>query len=160
MTITEFSRATAVVPVVDYEPHPVTARPTAPARTDTRRRPREPPRLGPATVTASSERLRRAAAFADGALRRVLEVLDRRRPIGQLRPLMDTALIDAVAGLVSVTERDSTAVLRRILVQAVDPDEQVFEVAGGYTRGRRRHAVACRVEARENGWRLVALQIG
>jgi hypothetical protein len=31
---------------------------------------------------------RAAAVFADGVLRRVLEVIDRRRPIAQLRPLL------------------------------------------------------------------------
>ena len=163
MTIAEFSPTTAVVPVIDYEPRPVTARPPGSAGPDTARRrcAREPRPPRPATVTVSSERRRHAAAFADAALRRVLEVVDRRRPMSQLRPLMDTALIDAVAGMAgAVPEHEGTAVLRRVLVQAVDPGEHAFEVAAGYTRGPRRHAVACRIEARDTSWRLVALQIG
>jgi Family of unknown function (DUF6459) len=163
MTIAEFSPTAAVVPVVDYEPRPYSTRPRGPARSDTARRRRSPERRqpDPAPLAGPSERRRHAAAFADAALRRVLEVVDRRRPIAQLRPLMDTTLVDAVAGVVgAMAERDGAAVLRRVLVQAVDPDERAFEVAAGYTRGPRRHAVACRIEARNGGWRLVALQIG
>src|SRR5690242_727180 len=40
-----------------------------------------------------------AVAFTDAALRRILEVVDRRRPIAQLRPLVVPALIDAVTAL-------------------------------------------------------------
>ena len=41
-------------------------------------------------------RLRAAAAFADAALRRVLEVIDRRRPLAQLRPLLAAGLVDSL----------------------------------------------------------------
>ena len=40
--------------------------------------------------------MRRAAVFADAALRRVLEVIDRRRPAAQLRPLLAPSLVDSV----------------------------------------------------------------
>ena len=40
-----------------------------------------------------------AVAFADAALRRVLEVIDRRRPIAQLRPMLTPPLLDMVFAL-------------------------------------------------------------
>ena len=42
---------------------------------------------------------RAAVVLADAALRHVLEVVDRRRPIAQLRPLVTPALIDTVTAL-------------------------------------------------------------
>ena len=50
----------------------------------------------PAMNNASA---RAAAVFADATLPRVLEVIDRRRPITQLRPLLAPALIDTVVTL-------------------------------------------------------------
>ena len=57
------------------------------------------------------QRLARAAAvFADATLPRVLEVIDRRRPITQLRPLLAPALIDTV---VTLTQRPPDATVRQ-----------------------------------------------
>ena len=82
-----------VVPVVDYEP-PVVS--TPPERVLLLRprdgtAPRRPP--PPPVQTAP---IRAAAGFADAALRRVLEVIDRRRSLAQLRPLMATGLVDSL----------------------------------------------------------------
>src|SRR6201998_554258 len=95
--------AFAVMPVVDYEPpardvrHCRPPRPTALRRPNTfvqqRHSSRQPPPGGPTTVSAPR---RQAAGFADAALRRVLEVIDRRRPVAQLHGLLAAGLVDSV----------------------------------------------------------------
>jgi hypothetical protein len=98
--------------------------------------------------------------FADAALRRVLEVADRRRPIAQLRPLVAPALIDTVIGLTQ-SPQTAVATLRRVRVRVVDGDEEgQAEVFGSYTRGSRSLAIAARIELRRDRWRIVALQLG
>ena len=115
--------------------------------------------------------MRQAAIFADAALRRVLEVIDRRRPAAQLRPLLAASLVDSVLSVGPPTtghppERQGAAVLRRMRLQPVgrhDPDTAA-EVSGTYSRGDRVHAIACRVEqvpaTDGTRWLVVALHIG
>lgn len=116
-----------------------------------------------------SIRRRAAAAFADAALRTVLEVMDQRRPGNQLRPLMISGLADTVVALGRAHADGSghlrtAAVLRRVRLQAVDTSESAFEVAAAYSRAPRGHALACRVESvttvRGVRWQVVALHIG
>jgi Family of unknown function (DUF6459) len=108
--------------------------------------------------------MREAAAFADAALRRVLEVIDRRRPISQLSGLLAAGLVDSVLSANRLTGADgAVAVLRRVRLQAVGgPDGfAAAEVFGSYSRGQRMHAIACRIErigARH--WQVAALHIG
>lgn len=108
--------------------------------------------------------MRQAACFADAALRRVLEVLDRRRPIAQLNGLLAAGLVDSVLCANRFTGgHDGTAVLRRVRVQAVGATDPLAaaEVFGSYSRGRRTHAIACRIERVAGGrWQVVALHIG
>lgn len=118
-----------------------------------------------------SARLRQAAVFADAALRRVLEVIDRRRPAAQLNPLLVPSLVDSVAAVARSAAghaggRRGAAVLRRMRLQPAghrDPDSAA-EVFGSYSRGNRIHAIACRVEqvsaAGGVRWMVVALHIG
>jgi Family of unknown function (DUF6459) len=123
--------------------------------------------------------MRQAAIFADAALRRVLEVIDRRRPAAQLRPMLAPSLVDSVlsigrsaAGQASARTpghppgQEGAAVLRRMRLQPSghrDP-ETAAEVFGSYRRGDRFHAIACRVEQVRDGdrtrWLVVALHIG
>ena len=117
---------------------------------------------------------RAAAVFADATLRRVLEVIDRRRPITQLRPLLAPALIDTVVSLTRApTRRDGAAVLRRVRLRTAafdDAEPSAAEVFATYTRGRRVRAIAARIEllpasgrlpqGGADRWQLVALQIG
>jgi Family of unknown function (DUF6459) len=112
--------------------------------------------------------MRQAAAFADAALRRVLEVIDRRRPAAQLRPMLAPGLVDSVLAIGGPAAgrargRDGAAVLRRMRLQPSgrrDP-EAAAEVFGSYSRGDRIHAIACRVERSPSGrWLMVALHIG
>lgn len=118
-----------------------------------------------------SARMRQAASFADAALRRVLEVIDRRRPVAQLNPLLVPSLVDSVVAVGRSTAgqapgRAGAAVLRRMRLQPAghrDP-ETAAEVFGSYSRGNRIHAIACRVEQRSvaagTRWMVVALHIG
>jgi hypothetical protein len=150
-----------VVPVVDYEP-PVLR--TAPERVrllpprdgDAPRRPTLPP--------PEATPMRAAGGFADAALRRVLEVIDRRRSLAQLRPLLAAGLVDSLPPAVARNRGNGAARLRRLRVQPVGADGSAAEVAATYSRDERIHAIACRVElvATPTGvrWQVVALHIG
>jgi hypothetical protein len=111
-----------------------------------------------------SASMRQAARFADAALRRVLEVIDRRRSISQLNGLLAAGLVDSVRSANRAAGADGgVAVLRRVRLQAVgSPDGfAAAEVFGSYSRARRMHAIACRIERMRSGrWQVVALHIG
>jgi Family of unknown function (DUF6459) len=159
----------AVTHVVDCEP---------PARDVRQCRPPSPTALRPRNAhvpqrhssqhpaqpaPAMSASMRQAARFADAALRRVLEVIDRRRSISQLNGLLAAGLVDSVLSANRLTGADGgVAVLRRVRLQTVDsPGFAAAEVFGSYSRGRRMHAIACRIERMGSGrWQVVALHIG
>lgn len=104
--------------------------------------------------------MRQAAGFADATLRRVLEVIDRRRPIAQLKGLLAAELVDSVLSANRGSDRpDGAAVLRRIRLQPVS-GRAAAEVFGSYSRGPRTHAIACRIEQFAGRWQVVALHIG
>lgn len=104
--------------------------------------------------------MRQAAGFADATLRRVLEVIDRRRPIAQLKGLLSAELVDSVLSANRGGDRpDGAAVLRRIRLQPVS-GLAAAEVFGSYSRGPRTHAIACRIEQFAGRWQVVALHIG
>ncbi|WP_208301288.1 Rv3235 family protein [Mycobacterium sp. DL440] len=99
-----------------------------------------------------------AAQFADMALRRVLEVVDRRRPPSQLKSLMSQLLLDAVIAS-TASRHGTTASLRRVgLRPAASPE--AAELFATYTRGPRVRAIAGRIETRSGRWQLTALQLG
>lgn len=100
-----------------------------------------------------------AAQFADVALRRVLEVVDRRRPPSQLKSLMSQLLLDAVVASTASRHVTTTASLRRVgLRPAASPE--AAELFATYTRGTRVRAIAGRIELRSGRWQLTALQLG
>jgi hypothetical protein len=166
----------AVTPVVEYEPEqqsvPRNVLPCRPSSHATLRRagpaPRRPYSGRPtgqpeaATVAVLSPSMRQAAIFADAALRRVLEVIDRRRPLAQLRPLLAPSLVDSVLSVGRTpARREGAAVLRRMRLQPVGHPATAAEVFGCYSRGDRIHAIACRVErSADTRWLVVALHIG
>jgi hypothetical protein len=103
--------------------------------------------------------MRQAAGFADAALRRVLEVIDRRRPIAQLNGLLAAGLVDSVLSANRlIGNPGGVAVLRRVRLQPAGPT--AAEVFGSYSRGQRMHAIACRIEQFAGRWQVVALHIG
>jgi uncharacterized protein DUF6459 len=163
--------AFAVTPVVDYEPPARDFRQCRPPSAKAMRQPNthvqqrhSSQRAAIAEPSTASAQLRQAACFADAALRRVLEVIDRRRPVAQLHGLLAAGLVDSVlCANRSATDTAAAAVLRRLRLQAVGAPGRVAaaEVFGSYTRGRRSHAIACRIELVTGGrWQVVALHIG
>lgn len=156
-----------VRPVVDYEPPPREVRQCRSLSTAALRRPNTQGRQqhsGGKPAASMSVPMRQAAIFADAALRRVLEVIDRRRPVAQLRGLLAAGLVDSVLAVNRLTAcPEGAAVLRRLRLQAVERHERLAaaEVFGTYSRGRRIHAIACRIEhATDSQWQVVALHIG
>jgi hypothetical protein len=112
-------------------------------------------------VLVLSPSMRQAAIFADAALRRVLEVIDRRRPLAQLRPLLAPSLVDSVGSVGRAPNGRGAAVLRRMRLQPVGHPATAAEIFGCYSRGDRIHAIACRVEqSADTRWLVVALHIG
>ncbi|WP_275572256.1 Rv3235 family protein [Mycolicibacterium vanbaalenii] len=101
--------------------------------------------------------------FAETALRQVIiEVIDRRRPVAQLRPLMPPVLVDCVIAR-AAAPRTGSATLRRVRVRSVDTgggEVTAAEVFASFSRSGRVHAVAGRIDRHRDSWRLVALQIG
>ena len=162
----------AVTPIADYEPPARGGPPGLPAivahRPRTAGRPaQEQPGRTACSARASGnggDDARAAAIFADAALRRVLEVIDRRRPLAQLRPLLDGALVDTLLPAARRGEGVGSARLRRVRAQSVRADGTAAEVAANYTRGERVYAIACRVEqvstATGPRWQVVALHLG
>jgi Family of unknown function (DUF6459) len=131
-----------VVPVPRYEPEaresgsrvrePLTA-PTP--------RPMAPPR--PEAVNIEIRQ------FATGAIKLVLEVMDRRRPIGQLGRVALPHIADQFRVLLaagSTARTPATSTLLRLHSQSSRPD--AAEITVVYRRGDRVHAMGARVERR------------
>jgi hypothetical protein len=152
-------------PIIDYEPPLVGTVAVCPPPTPAALHRHTPRRLRPVPAPPARESPppRAAAVFADTALRRVLEVVDRRRPIVQLRPLLAPTLIDAVVAMTRTTSSDGAAVLRRVRLRTAvtaDGEATAAEVFASYTRGRRVRAIAGRIEVVGGRWLVTALQIG
>jgi hypothetical protein len=162
-----FGPGAFTAPVVDYEPPPFDAAvgPAACPAPALHRSARRPLRAVD-RIAAEPAPPRAAAAFADVALRRVLEVIDRRRPIAQLRPMLAPPLLDMVFTLARGAGPEKAAVLRRVRLRCATVDvaephrPTAAEVFATYTRGRRVQAIAGRIELVEGRWRMVALQVG
>jgi uncharacterized protein DUF6459 len=150
--------ASFTTPIIDCEPPPVgiTACPP-PSSAALRRRTARPLRSVPRQIPHDALPPHAAVQFADAALRRVLEVADRRRPITQLRSLVTPGLIDTVTALTRAPQT-AAATLQRVRVRMVDGD--AAEVFATYTRAHRVRAIAGRIEQVNDRWRIVALQIG
>jgi hypothetical protein len=156
-----------VSPVVDYEPPPVGMAACRSAPVLHRRAPRPSSPTADRALVREADPPLTAVTFADAALRRVLEVIDRRRPVAQLRPLLAPALIDIViersrrshAG--SGRTQRTAARLHRMRLRMVDGTEgREAEVFGTYTSGPRVRALAARIELKGDRWCIVALQVG
>lgn len=156
-------RPTFTSPVIDCEPPPAGTTRHIPSPTSAPHR-RRPAHRHPPAVAGEVPAPTAAAVFADAALRRVLEVLDRRRPAGQLRNVLAPALVDTAQSLARVPQAGGAAVLRRIRLRSITADTgqpvTAAEVFATYTRGARVRAIAARVEIVAGRWQMVALQVG
>lgn len=103
----------------------------------------------------------RAREFAGTALRILLEVLDRRRPVAQLDTLCAPALVHTVGALVAGDHAPSRTLGAAVLTKyrLFPADDQAFELIAMYHRGPRRLALAGRVERTAAGWKLTALRL-
>ncbi|MEV0294731.1 Rv3235 family protein [Nocardia sp. NPDC050710] len=118
----------------------------------------EPVRPAPAAGHAYSD----ARRFAERSLRIVLEVLDHRRPVGQLAAVAQPSVVAAMRTLVSgdlVPARGlGVAVLARVDVVMVDA--ATAEICARYQRGSRHLALAARIVCTPaHGWRLTVLRV-
>lgn len=157
--------APAVVPIVDYDPPAFGGPPTLPPMPRQYRRAPAPSGDGLRGGADDAGKAQFAAIFADAALRRILEVIDRRRPLAQLRPLLAAGLVDSLlCGRSRGQDAGGPARLRRVRAQPIGPDGRSAEVSAHYTRGGRVHAIACRVEQLDTAtgprWQVVALHLG
>ncbi len=151
-------------PIIDCEPPPVGPVACPPPALVLRRRSTPHGRFAPCREQRAEPVPAPVGAFADAALRRVLEVIDRRRPAAQLRGLLAPALLDATVALARTPHTDGTAVLRRVgLRRAAECGPEgvdAAEVFASYTRGTRVRAIAARIELVAGRWQVVALQVG
>lgn len=156
-------RSSFTSPVIDYEPAPVGTAPAAtgcppPSSAALRR---HTPRRMRAPHAPQAAPPRAAVVFADSALRRVLEVVDRRRPLAHLKPMLAPALLDSVGALCRArpgAPHGAAAKLARMRLHQAQPG--AAEVSATYVRGERVRAIAARVELTGGRWQVTALQIG
>ena len=152
-----------VVPVADYEPPAVGAAPVLPPAPAVRAHRPGPAPPAPRRV-AEDPAARAAAAFADAVARRVLEVIDRRRPLAQLRPLLAAGLVDSLPSAAGRNGGEGPARVCRVRVRMAAADGSAAEVAVTYARGARVRALAFRLEqvVTPTGprWQVVALHLG
>ena len=102
-----------------------------------------------------------AREFTGRALRILLEVLDRRRPVAQLNTLCASALVHTVGVLVAGDHAPSRTLGAAVLTKfrLFPAGDQAFELIAMYQRGPRRLALAGRVEHTATGWKLAALRL-
>ena len=159
--------------ISEYEPpplnSPVPSSPVATAPVATTPEPAAPARrlhVVPEPASAAGPDVtppRDALVFADAALRRILEVADRRRPAGQLKALVVPPLLDALAAQTRHSQLGGSAVLQRVRLRTARHaagQATAVELFATYTRGRRVRAAAGRIENLGGRWQLVALQLG
>lgn len=117
-------------------------------------------RSGPPVAASRGDNDADALRFAERSVRLVLEVIDGRRPLGQLRSVVEPTVLAAVETLArtGVAERRLGAAVL-VTMKAAEVTENGAEVFGGYERGRRRFAIAARLVLRRGRWRIAALRM-
>ncbi|MBF6465170.1 hypothetical protein IU427_08225 [Nocardia beijingensis] len=114
------------------------------------------------TAPAGEETRSAARRFAESAVRIVLEVLDRRRPLPHLATVADATVVAAARTLIraDLVPGRNLGVAAPIRVSVVLVNDKTAEVFATYGRGERRFALAARiVRTRSAGWRLTALRL-
>ena len=103
-----------------------------------------------------------AQRFTEHAFRLVLEVLDRRRNVRQLRPVVVPSLLDVARTLAlaeSPSRRLGVATLLRVHLRVLD--DNTLEAFGTYGRGPRVFVIAARVERKsDTGWIVTSMVVG
>lgn len=103
-----------------------------------------------------------ARAFATTSVRILLEVLDRRRPVGQLNALCTPALVCAIGALVAGDHAPGRTLGSAVPgnVRLFQVEERAAEVVATYQRGPRRLVLAGRIErGSTTPWKVTALRI-
>ncbi|MEV0332313.1 Rv3235 family protein [Nocardia sp. NPDC050717] len=102
-----------------------------------------------------------AQRFAEQSVRLLLEVVDRRRQVDQLRSVTEPRVLEAVR---TMLVQDLTpgrclgaAVVKHVRVTSIEPAGA--ELFASYQRGARTFALAGRIESARERWRLVALRM-
>ena len=102
-----------------------------------------------------------AAALAGCVVRPLLEVLEGRRPLRQLTPLLAPDVLQRLASTLSPgARRLRNSDLRLHKVRACVPAAGVIEACAVAQAGPRFRAVALRLEHRDERWRCTALVVG
>ncbi|WP_299566390.1 Rv3235 family protein [uncultured Mycolicibacterium sp.] len=157
------------IEIVDYEPPAVALSALPPVSLPAIRIPPQRPRALRAVAPPHREPVPppAAARFADAALRQVLEVIDRRRPVTHLRAVLAPTVFDEVLTHLGTRPRGRpAAVLRRVRLRCPGhsgtAEPGAAEVFATYSRGGRIRVIAARVERVPGAdrWQVVALQIG
>ncbi|WP_327148137.1 Rv3235 family protein [Nocardia sp. NBC_01329] len=155
----------------DHSPHPDLSAPSTgcAARLDRKalRRNRSAPaglRRGQRTGHAAARRPEPAGAraFATTAVRILLEVLDRRRPVAQLNALCTPGLVCAIGSLVAGDHAPGRALGSAVpgAVRLFQVEERAAEMMATYQRGPRRLVVAGRIErGSTTPWKMTALRV-
>ncbi|RJO79201.1 hypothetical protein D5S18_02330 [Nocardia panacis] len=103
----------------------------------------------------------RLRGFVERALRLLLEVLDLRRPIGQLGAVAEPTVVAAVRTLLRLGlvpgRQLGVAMLTRVDIAMVT--RGAVEVSAAYDRGARHFALAARMQQTRPGWRLSAVRL-
>lgn len=103
-----------------------------------------------------------ARAFATTAVRILLEVLDRRRPVAQLNALCTPGLVCAIGSLVAGDHVPSRTLGSAVpgTVRLFQVEEYAAEMMATYQRGPRRLVVAGRIErGTTTPWKMTALRV-
>ncbi|WP_375154464.1 Rv3235 family protein [Nocardia cyriacigeorgica] len=121
------------------------------------RHPRQPVHLTPSASRTPAA----AQTFAEQAVRAVLEILDRRRPITQLRaftsPDVDARIRTLATGDLPGRPLGLAVPVRVKIAMADGP---AVEVCARYRRGPRNFALAAQItHTRRYGWRLTAIRV-
>ncbi|GDY31286.1 Rv3235 family protein [Gandjariella thermophila] len=98
-----------------------------------------------------------AHAVARRVVTGVIEVLDGRRPVAQLRGLLSEQVYAALQTRVRTGCRGPARRLHRVHI--CHPAAGVAEVSATFGNAHRTHAVALRLECRAGGWRCTALRV-
>ncbi|MEV6555353.1 Rv3235 family protein [Nocardia sp. NPDC051756] len=101
-----------------------------------------------------------ASRFAESSLRLVLEALDGRRPVVQLRRLVAPSVLAAIETLARSAPPGhglGPALLTKLGVELTGPN--TAEVYGSYQRGNRVFALAACVVLHRTGWQLSAFRV-